>query len=724
MPATSSRDDMEDGMKIVKEFPREVRHVENLFIPMPDGAKLAARAWMPVDATERSVPAILEYIPYRKRDRKRRRDEEIHRYFAGHGYAGIRVDLRGSGDSDGVLEDEYLQQELDDGVAVIEWLAAQPWCDGRVGMMGISWGGFNALQIAAMRPSPLRCIITVCSTDDRYADDVHYMGGCLLGDNLSWASTMFSRNSLPPDPEIVGDRWREMWHRRLEGSGLWLKNWLEHQRRDHFWKHGSVGEDWSAIECPVMAVSGWADGYSNAVFRMLEHLEVPRLGLVGPWSHLYPHQGLPGPAIGFLQEAVRWWDRWLKGDESNGIMDEPMLRAYQQDSMPPFTAYEDRDGHWIGEDRWPSPNVRERTYTLAFRELVPEESSPRGSASESGYAAGSGSGVGPLRNAETAEEDEDVPRPGRVPVRPLPLKSPLNLGLFAGKWCSYSSGPDLPGDQRAEDGGALVFETPVLQEAMDVVGRAEAELTVEVDRPVAMVAVRLSDVWPDNKVTRVTYGLLNLTHRESHEHPRPLEPGRKFTVRVKMNEIAQRFPPGHRVRLSVSTSYWPLAWLPPETVEMNVYTGESRLLLPVRTPRPEDADISFEEPVGASRGPVTVYETGEERWTVTRDLATDESVLEVIKDEGMKRLDEIGTILRTRAEEYYRVRGGQLDSVQGEAVWEAEMERGPWHVRTVTRTLLTSDRDSFFIEATLDAYEHEKRVFTKIWDEEIRRDLV
>ncbi len=345
------------------EFPHRVRHEELVWIPMPDGARLAARLWLPETAPNQPVPAILEYIPYRRRDNTRARDEVMHPYFAGHGYASVRVDLRGSGDSDGVLEDEYLQQELDDGVAVIRWLAEQPWCNGNVGMIGISWGGFNGLQIAAMAPPQLKGIITVCSTDDRYADDVHHMGGCLLGDNLSWASTMFAFNSLPPDPAMVGERWREMWHERLHHSGLWLEKWLHHQRRDDYWKHGSICEDWSAVRCPVMAVSGWADGYSNAVFRLLEGLDVPRLGLVGPWSHKYPHQGVPGPAIGFLQEAVRWWDQWLK-EEETGIMGEPMLRAWLQDSVPPDTYYEHRPGRWVGEPSWPSPNITEHSLAL------------------------------------------------------------------------------------------------------------------------------------------------------------------------------------------------------------------------------------------------------------------------------------------------------------------------------------------------------------------------
>ena len=281
---------------------------------MADGIRLAARIWMPEDATTHPVPAILEYIPYRKRDSTRVRDALMHPYFAGHGYACVRADLRGSGDSEGLLQDEYLQQELDDGIEILRWLSRQPWCNGDVGMIGISWGGFNGLQIAALRPPPLKAVISVCSTDNRYSDDIHHMGGCLLGDNLSWASTMFAYNSCPPDPDVVGEQWRQMWLQRLQGSSLWLDTWLRHQRRDSYWRHGSICENYAAITCPVYAISGWADGYSNTVFRLLTHLQVPRKGLIGPWGHKYPHIGVPGPAIGFLQEAIALVGSVAQGD--------------------------------------------------------------------------------------------------------------------------------------------------------------------------------------------------------------------------------------------------------------------------------------------------------------------------------------------------------------------------------------------------------------------------
>ena len=183
---------------------------------MPDGCRLAARIWLPENAEQQPVPVILEYIPYRKNDGTALRDSLYHPYFAGHGYAAMRVDMRGSGDSEGVMLDEYLQQELDDAVSVIAWLAEQPWCDGSVGMMGKSWGGFNSLQVAALHPPELKAIITVCSTDDRYADDVHYKGGCVLTtDMLGWSTTMLAWNARPPDPDVLGENWRKRWLDRL-----------------------------------------------------------------------------------------------------------------------------------------------------------------------------------------------------------------------------------------------------------------------------------------------------------------------------------------------------------------------------------------------------------------------------------------------------------------------------------------------------------------------------
>src|SRR6478672_9337147 len=216
-------------------LPRPVREIENLWIPLSDGTRLAARLWLPEDAGHAPVPALLEYLPYRKRDGTIERDALTHPWLAGHGYAAVRVDIRGSGESDGLLSDEYSKQELDDALEIIAWLAAQPWCSGPVGMFGISWGGFNALQVAALRPPALKAIVTLCSTDDRYRDDVHYMGGAKLEAGFGWASFLFSDMTHPPDPLLVGERWRAMWLERLESLPQFLENWLSHQPRDAYW---------------------------------------------------------------------------------------------------------------------------------------------------------------------------------------------------------------------------------------------------------------------------------------------------------------------------------------------------------------------------------------------------------------------------------------------------------------------------------------------------------
>lgn len=674
-------------MRTVTSFPYEVRVIENTFITMRDGAKLAARIWMPVKADEEPLPAILEYIPYRKRDLSRGRDDTNHAYMAGHGYVCVRADMRGSGDSDGVVIDEYTQQEQEDAVDIIAWLAAQPWCDGNVGMMGISWGGFNSLQVAARRPPALKAIISACSSDDLYADNMHYMGGCLLGDNLSEATVMFAFNSLPPDPAIVGDRWREMWLERLKGSGLWLEPWLEHQRRSQYWKTSSVCENYSAIQCPVMAVGGWADGFTNTVFRLMEHLEVPRKGLIGPWGHKYPHDGLPGPAIGFLQEAVRWWDHWLKGKDT-GVMDEPMLRAWMQDSIKPDVSYGERPGRWVAEPSWPSPNIRERRYPLGRYYIV-------------------------------TDEDEKLER------KALTLQSPLSVGSHAGKWCSYAATPDLPADQREEDGGALVFETRPLSKPLEIFGSASLDLNLMCDEPLGMVAVRLSDVAEDGQTTRVTYGILNLTHRDSDENPERLVPGELYRVRVWLNGVAQHFPAGHRLRVSVSTTYWPLTWAPPKPFTLTIMAGESHLYLPERPPQELDQTLKpFDEPEAAPPLQTTLLKPGDHNWRLIRDLAGQESKLEVTNNDGRYRIEETGTEIERNTMEWYSYLDHNFTSLRGETYTERAFKRDDWDVEIVTRTVLTSSLTDFHIHAQLDAYEQRERIYSQNWTHTIPRDHI
>ncbi|MCI0429629.1 MAG: CocE/NonD family hydrolase [Rhodospirillales bacterium] len=671
-------------MELITRFPRAVREIANTEIRLSDGSRLAARIWLPEDAEKNPVPAILEYLPYRKRDGTSERDALTHPYYAGHGYGCVRVDMRGSGDSEGLLLDEYLKQEQDDALEVIDWIAAQTWCTGKVGIIGISWGGFNGLQIASRRPKALKAIVTIASTDDRYADDIHHMGGCLLNDNLSWASTMFAYMSRPPDPALVGERWRQMWMYRLENTPLLIANWLQHQHRDAFWKHGSVCENYADIECAVYAVGGWADGYSNAIPRLLAGLKSPCKGLIGPWAHKYPHFAKPGPAIGFLQETLRWWDHWLKGQDT-GIMDEPMYRVWMEEPIRPAAYLPHRPGRWVAELSWPSSNIRRRRFAL---------------------------------------------NPGRLGERPEPetaltFSSPQDTGLYGGAWCPHGLGPDLASDQREEDGKSLCFDSSVLTEQLEILGAPVLELELASDRPVAMVAARLCDIHPDGTSERVSYGLLNLTHRESHEEPSPLEPGRRYRVRVQLNDIAHAFPAGHRIRVALSTSYWTIAFPMPEPVVLTIHTGASSLELPVRPPRKEDTALGeFPPPRGATPLAQTALRKGGTRRLIERNLAADETVFTRQDDTGTYRIDAIDLTVDQVKTGVYRIKADDPLSADITIHWTQKLARGDWRVRTETETRFRATKEEFLIQATLDAYEGDMRVYSQNWDRRIKRNLV
>ncbi len=673
-------------MRTRTRFPHKTKVIHHAVIELSDGVELSAMIWLPEDAESHPVPAILEYLPYRKRDGTSERDALNHPYFAGHGYASVRVDMRGSGDSQGVLLGEYLKQEQDDGLEILRWIAAQPWCTGAVGMIGISWGGFNGLQIAARRPPELKAVISLCSTDDRYADDVHMMGGCLLVDKVSWGSTMFAINATPPDPSLVGERWREMWMQRLEGSGFWVEPWHRHQRRDAFYRHGSLCEDYGAIRCPVYLVGGWADGYSNAIFRMLEHLDVPRKGLIGPWAHKYPNFAKPGPRIGFLQECLRWWDQWLKGEET-GIMDEPMLRVWMQETAPPRTLYEERAGRWVCEAGWPSPRVTRKRYPLGLNRLEDPAAKPR--------------------------------------ERVLSICSPPTTGLAAGEWCPYGLEPDQAGDQRLEAGGSLLFDSKPLKRALEIMGAPLVHLDIAADKPVAFVAVTLSEVLGDGAATRLTYGLLNLTHRDGHEHPQALEPGERYRVILKLNDCAQRIGRGSRLRLAISSSYWPIVWPAPEPVTLSVMTGVSGLELPVRAPSGEDRRLRKFAP--AESAPALnaskLREPGG-HFRMTHDLENDQYTVERFHDDGLTRNEGNAWEFGSSCRQTFSI--GRADPLSAKASfeWRKRYGRGDWQLRIVARTRMTLTREHFVISAMLDAFEGESRAFSREWDCMIPRDYV
>jgi uncharacterized protein len=680
-------------MIIKTDFPRSVQLPDDVWIPLSDGRRLSARIWLPEDARLDPVPAVLEYLPYRKSDGSLPLDAGQHAYFAGHGYAGVRVDIRGTGDSEGTLWDEYTTQEQDDAVEVIAWLAAQPWSNGNVGMIGISWGGFNGLQIAARRPAALKAVVSMCSTDDRYANDEHYVGGCVMGPEMqSYATMLLGYATHAPDPAVVGERWREMWRERLDAATPALPTWLAHQRRDDYWRHGSICEDYGAIECAVYMVGGWADGYRDAVLRMLEHYDGPIKALVGPWCHTRPHQGHPGPAIGFLQEAVRWWDHWLKGIDT-GIMEEPAAVFWMQDAYTRGQEWNARTGRWLTGDTWPSPDIVTHVFPLGASGLAQQYVGLDGCPSES-----------------SAERSA------------IAFSSPQQTGAEGGCWISWSSETDSPGDQGPDDERSRVFDSAPLGECLEMLGQARAVLEIACDQPRALIAVRLCDVDAQGASTLVTRGVFNLTHSGDHTSSRPLVAGERRLIEVPLAAASYSFPGGHRLRLALATSQWPLAWPSPNPVTMTVYTGESRLELPVYSgrqtgPLPKFLDKTPEE------APLPGYEQLEEDTSeivVERDPVTGRS-RSVWDESGRFRLAD-GLVHDYRGRDTWSIVEGDPLSAEATSRWEFASERHDWRARVIARSRLTSDETDFHVTCSLDAYAGDEQVARRHWEETIPRD--
>ena len=658
-------------MKHRTDFPRKVVEWPDQRIAMADGVELSARIWLPEDAEDDPVPAILEHLPYRKRDGTIARDELTHPYLAGHGYACIRVDMRGNGDSGGLMYDEYTQQEWDDAIAVMEWVRKQRWSTGNWGMMGISWGGFNALQLAALRPEGLKAVISLCSTVDRYADDIHYKGGCMLGENLGWAAQMLAYSSRPPDPQVVGDRWKEVWLERLEAQPFLIEPWLKHQTRDDYWEHGSVCEDYSAIQAAVLSIGGWHDGYRNTPSHLVKNLSAPVKAIVGPWIHKYPHFAGPEPRIGFLQEALRWWDRWLKGIDT-GVEDDPMQRLWLMDGVTPERWHDVRPGRWIAVDE-DAPLKK-----LGFADRV-------------------------LGNAAPFE---------------LHVQSPQTCGAGAGEYFPFAFSEEFPGDQAQDDAMSACFDGSVSDEVTDLVGAPTVSLQVVPDGESGQIAVRLVDVAPDGSGTLISHGFLNLRHFQSHAAPKNLAPGETVNVDVTLDQCAYRLPIGHRLRVAISTAYWPFIWPAPTDAGVTLLGGT--LTLPVR-PTATGDEISFPPPEASQAWRATQLRAPQFKRTQTiLDDGTQQ--LQILIDNGQMQDEQHGLATGSTCLEDWRIRADDPLSAEVRIDWEETLDRDDWKVRTRCHATLWSSSDMWHARGRITAFEGNQVVFEREFASDVPRD--
>ena len=709
--AASKRPEANPGLPIVSLPGTTIASPTDTWIALPDGRRLAARLWRP--ETEVPAPAILEYLPYRKRDGTAPRDATTHPVFAAAGYACVRVDVAGTGDSDGLFDDEYSEQELCDGEAVIAWIVRQPWCDGSVGMIGISWGGFNGLQLAFRRPPALKAVVTCCSTVDRYADDIHYMGGCLLTDNFNWGAQMLAYQSRPPDPALRGD-WRECWIERIESLPFLAARWLGHPTRDAYWRHGSVCEDWGAIEAAVLAIGGWADAYVNAPPALAAHLSAPAKALIGPWEHKYPHIARIGPA-NFHGEVIGWFDRWLKG-ERNGAERLPACRVFiQEHGPPPSPLYGPRSGRWVGEAVWPSPNVGPRVLHLGAGGLS--------AAPDSNSGEGADARVGTTHHHVCSAAPDS--NPGEGAGERAVVATPHHVGMVAACFCpGMRIDNELAADQAPDDAASVCFDTDALAAPLELLGRPVVEIAFSADRPVAQLCFRLCDVAPGGASRRITWRPFNLTHHAGSEAPAALEPGRVYRARIALNECAHRLRAGHRLRLAVSTSYWPVVWPAPVAAAVTLHLPQCRLVLPERRVTGKEMDPAA--PGDPADFPVHAAEVlrAPANRTERRIDPGGAHVLETFDDFGASRDLEHGLETGSHVAQHYSIHPDDPLSARHEARWRFEFRRGDWSVRIDSNSVMTADAGAFHLCREVIAREGDTIAISRSWEEDVPRRLL
>jgi len=650
--------------------PRAVRKIEPVFIPVAPDLNLAARLWIPEGAPGERFPVVFEYIPYRTHDSYRPLDDHWGAKLAAGGVAFARVDIRGSGESDGLLRDEYLASEQEDGVRVIAWLARQPWCNGSVGMRGLSWGGFSTLQVAALAPPELKAIMPMCATDMRFWNDAHYVGGAPGLTNLKWAAGFEMVMSGPPDPAVVGKRWRTMWRKRAEATPSIAARWLEHRSNDAYWRHGSVGVDYGAIKCPVYLVDGWADSYAESAERLLRGIKTPKKALFGPWGHIYPDLAFPGPGLDWAFEELRWWRHWLAGEDT-GVMEGPVFRFYMPYAKPADTRMKTLPGRWASEASWPSPNIKPRTLYLANGRL------------------------------------EDLP-PADMEVTYV---ADQVVGLAKPEWIPYAVS-ELPRDQTPDDTKSLVFDLEALAAPLEILGIPVLSLQVSSNRPSAKLAARLCEVHPDGTSTLVTSGLLDLRFRSGPEAaPKALTPGETYDIDLPLTVMAHRFSPGSVIRLSISESLWPLVWPSPEVVTLSLKLGRANLVLPVR-PIPE-AEAAFAIPVTDpqfSRGdPVLVIKETDGKVEVHGAWPAQAS-----------SVAGVGTILSGSGPNMeLSMQAGAPETCRWVVTQNSRFVRGGWDCEMRVKIEMTADETHYLVNETFTALEN-----GSVWLSRHRRDRI
>ena len=367
-------------------------------------------------------------------------------------------------------------------------------------------------------------------------------------------------------------------------------------------------------------------------------------------------------------------------------MQEAQYQVFLQDSVKPQTYYDKRPGRWVGLSSWPSDEIEVEKFHL-----------------------------NPVNLSKEPVFDHS-----------LNVCSPQTTGRRSGEympWFSFGPAEELPGDQQEEDAGSLIFDTEALTRPLQILGNAVAALQLSSNQPQALVAARLCDIWPDGSSTLITRGILNLSQRNGKSQPEAMMPGETISLEVELNHSAYVVPVGHRLRLALSTSYWPMAWPGPVNFELSIASGCSELLLPLlplnaaSAPLTEFGDSKIGEPELT-----TILRPVDQQRDISYDAGQDLHRLEITADNGMTRFEETGMEMGSRSLSRFSINDADPLSASAEYDWEWEYGRADWRTRTHSFTRVTCDQQYFYLHAESTAWEGDRQLFSKQWQQKFERD--
>jgi len=656
------------------------------WITLPDGVRLSVTYYQPVaQKSDELFPVLLEMLPYRKDDLSKPSAHPSYDFFARKGLALAKVDIRGTGSSEGQLPTrEYSPQEIDDGVAVIAALAELPWSNGNVGMWGISWGGFNSIQVALRNPPQLKAILVAHASDDLFANDVHYTDGIFGLDEY-----ILSINHLTGfmrSPEYVVD---EAYFSNRFDREPWIFNYVRNSEYGDFWSSGSLKGQYENLNIPTYLIGGLLDGYRDTLPHVLENSTTPTRAILGPWPHAWPHSVAPGPDWEWREDASQWWSHWLVDSEESKQQEfeSNSFRVFLRSGENSLEGSEELGGQWL-ESAWPLPGSQ-----IEVASFYPSTNSAM---------------------------QADIPA-GETAI--ISLTNNPGAGIELGEWWG-----ELTPAMNTVDSDAMVFDSEPVAEAIRLIGEPSVFLDAASDATDGNWIVRLEDVSPEGVVTKITGGAINGQLRDSISNGAKLSPNQFYQMHIPLRMTTWTFQPGHRVRLALSNSafpmFWPSALLGASSLRTN--TQATRLELPLLNASAELTELDLPTAGPSQYLPAQVVSMSSVPGHPSSSEVTDNPADDFVsykRQSGVTYALQDHSLASTRFTQLTTNKKNPADT-KYEAWAEynlREVDSADSFTRLRTEIELTSDTTYFHVEVTRILTNEEGEIRRKNWQESIPR---